>query len=51
MGFKIRETPIIFYDRRVGTSKMNTKIVLEAMLVVWRIRFSKPARRVVDRKS
>ena len=51
MGFKIRETPIIFYDRRVGTSKMNSKIVLEAMLVVWRIRFSKPARRVVDRKS
>jgi dolichol-phosphate mannosyltransferase len=43
MGFKVRETPIIFYDRRVGTSKMNTKIVLEAMLVVWKIRFSKKA--------
>jgi len=45
MGFKIKETPIIFVDRKVGTSKMNSRIVLEAMAVVWRIRFSKPARR------
>jgi hypothetical protein len=29
----------------VGTSKMHSRIVLEAMAVVWRIRFSKPARR------
>jgi dolichol-phosphate mannosyltransferase len=45
MGFKIRETPIIFHDRKVGTSKMTGKIVLEAMLVVWRIRLSKRAKR------
>ncbi|HUP27642.1 MAG TPA: polyprenol monophosphomannose synthase [Chloroflexia bacterium] len=45
MGFKVKETPIIFHDRKVGTSKMNSKIVIEAMLVVWKIRFSKPARR------
>ena len=45
MGFKIKETPIIFYDRKVGTSKMSSRIVAEAMLVVWRIRLSKPARR------
>ncbi len=45
MGFKVKETPIIFVDRKVGTSKMNGKIVLEAMAVVWKIRFSKPARR------
>jgi dolichol-phosphate mannosyltransferase len=45
MGFKIKETPIIFVDRKVGTSKMNSKIVLEAMGVVWHIRLSKPARR------
>ena len=31
MGFVVRETPIIFEDRKVGTSKMNSKIVLEAM--------------------
>lgn len=45
MGFKIKETPIIFFDRKVGTSKMTSKIVLEAMLVVWRIRLSRRARR------
>ena len=51
MGFKVKETPIIFHDRKVGTSKMNGKIVLEAMLVVWRIRFSKRARRNVKRET
>lgn len=45
MGFKIKETPIIFHDRKVGTSKMNSKIVIEAMAVVWRIRLSKKAKR------
>lgn len=45
MGFRIKETPITFVDRKVGQSKMNGKIVLEAMGVVWRIRLSKPARR------
>ena len=45
MGFKIKETPIIFVDRKVGTSKMNGRIVLEAMAVVWKIRFSKRAKR------
>jgi dolichol-phosphate mannosyltransferase len=45
MGFKIKETPIIFEDRKVGVSKMNSKIVTEAMAVVWKIRMSKPARR------
>lgn len=49
MGFKIRETPIIFEDRKVGTSKMHGRIVLEAMAVVWRIRLSKPAKRVKGR--
>jgi len=43
MGFKVRETPIIFVDRKVGKSKMTGRIVLEAMLVVWKIRFSKKA--------
>lgn len=36
MGYKIVETPIIFYDRKVGTSKMSSKIVLEAMAVCGR---------------
>ncbi|MGI8586766.1 MAG: polyprenol monophosphomannose synthase [Chloroflexia bacterium] len=37
-GLKIVETPIIFVDRRVGQSKMSRNIVLEAMLMVWKIR-------------
>ncbi|MDQ2807786.1 MAG: polyprenol monophosphomannose synthase [Chloroflexota bacterium] len=37
-GLRIVETPIIFADRRVGQSKMSQAIVLEAMLMVWRIR-------------
>jgi dolichol-phosphate mannosyltransferase len=45
MGFRIRETPIIFVDRKVGNSKMSGKIMLEAMAVVWKIRFAKPPRR------
>jgi dolichol-phosphate mannosyltransferase len=38
-GFHIGEVPIIFPDRRVGQSKMSRKIVLEALLNVWRLRF------------
>jgi dolichol-phosphate mannosyltransferase len=45
MGFKVVETPIIFNDRKLGTSKMNGRIVAEAMLMVWKLRFSKSARR------
>lgn len=41
MGFKVVETPIVFVDRKVGVSKMNSKIVLEAMLVVWKMRLGK----------
>jgi dolichol-phosphate mannosyltransferase len=36
-GFKIREIPIIFYDRVIGTSKMNKKIIYEAILIVPRL--------------
>jgi dolichol-phosphate mannosyltransferase len=34
-GFKIKEIPIIFIDRHSGTSKMDRKIVLEAVWMVW----------------
>ena len=40
LGFAIREIPIVFMDRRVGKSKMSSRIFLEAMLGVWRLRFS-----------
>jgi|RhiMetdeSRZDD1v2_1073273.scaffolds.fasta_scaffold136860_2 dolichol-phosphate mannosyltransferase len=42
-GFTIGETPIIFPDRRIGRSKMSRRIVLEALLTVWRLRLGRPA--------
>jgi dolichol-phosphate mannosyltransferase len=33
-GFTVVEIPIVFSDRTVGTSKMSSKIALEAMLLV-----------------
>lgn len=38
-GLKLVEVPIVFVDRRVGKSKMSRKIFVEAMGVVWRLRF------------
>ncbi len=35
---KIYETPIIFYDRQVGYSKMSTNIIREGFLLVWKLR-------------
>jgi dolichol-phosphate mannosyltransferase len=40
-GFRIVELPIVFYERRVGASKMSKDIVIEAMLMVWRFRFGR----------
>ena len=37
-GFKIKEIPVIFVDRRSGTSKMSKKIVWEAFFLVIRLR-------------
>ena len=37
-GFRIAEVPIIFIDRRAGSSKMSRKIVREAVLMVWKLR-------------
>jgi dolichol-phosphate mannosyltransferase len=39
-GLKIVEVPITFVDRRVGTSKMSSGIFLEALTMVWKLRFS-----------
>jgi dolichol-phosphate mannosyltransferase len=38
MGFRIREIPIIFYDRVAGHSKMSKKIMREAIWMVWALR-------------
>ena len=39
-GFRVKEIPIVFVDRRVGQSKMSKRIVLEALRKVWSIRAS-----------
>ncbi len=38
-GARIREVPIVFQDRRVGRSKMSRRIIVEALLVVVRLRW------------
>lgn len=39
-GFKVVEIPIVFEDRRVGQSKMSRRIFLEAVTMVWKLRWS-----------
>jgi dolichol-phosphate mannosyltransferase len=38
-GFRVQEIPILFEDRKAGTSKMSMRIVFEAFFRVWRFRF------------
>jgi dolichol-phosphate mannosyltransferase len=38
-GFRIVEVPITFVERRSGRSKMSSRIVVEAALLVWQLRF------------
>jgi dolichol-phosphate mannosyltransferase len=49
-GFKILEFPIVFEDRKVGKSKMNKKIVFEALARVWGFRMGYQ-RKKSDQKS
>jgi len=37
-GFHVKEIPITFTDRQLGQSKMSKRIVLEAVLLVWKLR-------------
>jgi dolichol-phosphate mannosyltransferase len=39
-GARIKEIPIIFIDRHSGVSKMNKKIIYEAIFLVWKLKFS-----------
>lgn len=36
--FRVKEIPIIFYDRTHGSSKMSRKIVYEAIFMVWQLK-------------
>jgi dolichol-phosphate mannosyltransferase len=40
-GFRIKEIPIVFIEREQGKSKMSKSIVLEAVGMVWKLRFNK----------
>lgn len=44
-GFRIVEIPIVFTDRQFGESKMSTKIVKEALLLLWKLRLLSLLRR------
>jgi len=37
-GYRVVEVPIVFEDRRVGKSKLSRQVVLEAMLMVPRLK-------------
>jgi dolichol-phosphate mannosyltransferase len=37
-GFRVCEIPIVFVDRRAGTSKMSKHIVYEAAWMVWKLK-------------
>jgi dolichol-phosphate mannosyltransferase len=38
LGLRVKEIPITFVDRRAGVSKMNRRIIWEAVWLVWRLR-------------
>ena len=45
LGFKIKEVPVVFVNRELGTSKMSGGIFGEAFFGVMRLRFTKFRRR------
>jgi dolichol-phosphate mannosyltransferase len=49
-GARVAEVPITFRDRRVGRSKMSRRIIVEALLVVLRLRWDELAGRRWRRK-
>jgi dolichol-phosphate mannosyltransferase len=38
-GIRVKEVPIVFVDRTLGRSKMSRRIFLEAVGMVWKLRF------------
>ena len=47
-GHSIIEVPIVFPDRTDGKSKMSKKIILEAMIMVWKLRAQAGAIRAAE---
>jgi dolichol-phosphate mannosyltransferase len=50
-GARVEEVPITFQDRRVGRSKMSRTIIVEALIVVVRLRWDEIRRRRLRRRS
>ena len=40
-GLRVAEVPITFTDRRVGQSKMSRRVIVESVLMPWRLRLGK----------
>ncbi|MCG2651765.1 polyprenol monophosphomannose synthase [Alloprevotella tannerae] len=51
LGFKIKEVPVIFVNRREGTSKMSGGIFGEALFGVMRLRWAAIAGKIKPRKA
>ena len=50
-GARVAEVPITFHDRRLGQSKMSRRIVIEALVVVLRLRWDEIRKRRLRRRS
>jgi dolichol-phosphate mannosyltransferase len=50
-GARVTEVPITFRDRRVGRSKMSRRIIVEALIVVVRLRWDEIRRRRLRQRS
>jgi dolichol-phosphate mannosyltransferase len=49
-GFPLVEVPIVFTERRVGSSKMSMRIVLEAVLRTWQLRGLHPGQSILSQR-
>jgi dolichol-phosphate mannosyltransferase len=50
LGYRIKEMPIVFEDRRSGKSKMSKRIVREAIYMVWKLAWLNWTGRIPRRK-
>ncbi len=50
-GGRLTEVPIIFYGRERGISKMSKRIILEAAILVWRLRFGRSPQTILRHQS
>jgi dolichol-phosphate mannosyltransferase len=49
LGFRVKEIPIYFEDRRIGRSKMDIPVKIEAVWRVWQIRWR--SRKIKDQPA